>query len=348
MERPTISPHFSTSTARVLVIHKGGKVLTWCVDLVAGFREIACEAESVALRSWNWKERREQWSTCKKLLENQATVERCSKVISTFKPELIVFLNFAGLPDPANRILRKAAGTDVPFVGWLADHISGMPLSASPNLDGVYSFDSATLGVLHGIYGKSNARLDLLPLAVNPRRYREHGKPWQERRKGLVFLGNNTPERRALMRQFQNFGGTISAYGPSAETGLRVWRRRRIAPSGASRIYGNYQGVLNMLQSPNTVHGLNLRAFEVPASGGLGTYPLTPDLKLSFIPNREVIAYRDLEDLACQTRILLDQPVLAKNMISAGRDRVMREHTYTCRASRLVSDWFGLSMGPPL
>jgi spore maturation protein CgeB len=331
------------NSRRVLMIHKGCRVHTWSADLADGFREVGCDARVLALRSWNWPERREQWAGGGKLWENRATLERCAGFISAFHPELIILLNYAGLPEAADSMIRKAAGSNVPLVGCLADHITALPASSRPNLNGVYAFDSATLEVLVKAYQNSGARLEFLPLAVNLARYRDRGRPWSARHKGLVFLGNNTMERRALIREFRALGGTISAYGPKAEAGFQFWRRRRVSPQGAARIYGSYQGVLNLLQAPNTINGLNLRAFEVPAGGGLGTYPLTPDLALSFDPGREIIAYRDMADLARQTRMLFNEPELAANVIAAGRARVMAEHTYAHRASRLVTDWLPAS-----
>jgi len=328
-----------TPPRRVLMIHKGCRVHTWSEDLAGGFREIGCEAQVLTLRSWNWSERREQWAGGGKLWENRATLERCAGFISAFHPELIILLNFAGLSEAADSMIRKAAGSNVPIVACLADHITALPANARPNLNGVYAFDSATLDVLGNAYHGCGARLEFLPLAVNLARYRDHGRPWSARHKGLVFLGNNTVERRALIREFRTLGGEISAYGPSAEAGFRVWRRRRISPQGAARIYGSYQGVLNLLQAPNTINGLNLRAFEVAACGGLGTYPLTPDLALSFVPGEEIVAYRNTHDLARQTRTLFHEPELAAHVIAAGRKKVVTEHTYAHRASRILSDW---------
>jgi hypothetical protein len=324
---------------KVLIIHKGCRVHTWSSDLADGFREFGCDARVLALRSWNWPERREQWAGGGKLWDNRATLKRCADFISAFHPELIILLNFAGLPEAADSMIRKAAGSNVPIVACLADHITALPASLRPNLNGVYAFDSATLDVLGNAYHGSGARLEFLPLAVNLARFQNFGKPWLARHKGLVFLGNNTMERRALIRNFRALGGAISAYGPKAEAGFQFWRRRRISPQGAARIYGSYQGVLNLLQAPNTINGLNLRAFEVAACGGLGTYPLTPDLALSFVPDQEIIAYRDMPDLARQTRTLFHEPELAAHIIAAARKKVVTEHTYAHRASRILSDW---------
>ncbi len=324
---------------RILIIHKGGQVHTWCADLLAGFKEIGCDAHAVALRSWNWSERLEQWRGGGKLWKNHATLQRCAALVSDFRPELMVLLNYAGLPATAERALREAAGPGVPLVAWLADHITGLPPEALPNLDGVHAFDSATLEVLEAAYRGAGAKLDFLPLAVDPTRFPNRGIPWTERRTGLVFLGNNTLERRDLMCRFRDAGGAVTAYGPGAAAGLRFWRRRRISPAGSARMYGSFQGVLNLLQAPNTVNGLNLRAYEVPASGGLGTYPHTADLALSFAPDREIIAYRSMDDLARQTRTLFHEPAQAAAIMMAGHQRVMADHTYACRAAHLVKAW---------
>lgn len=324
---------------KILIIHKGGSVHTWCEDLLAGFRESGCDARAIALRSRNWQERREQWRGGGKLWLNHATLERCAETVAAFRPELIVLLNFAGLPEPAAHALRKAAGDGVPLVAWLADHITALPMGSMPNLDGVHAFDSATLDILDAAYRGSGSRLDFLPLAVNPSRFPNHGKPWPLRHEGLVFLGNNTAGRQELMRQFRDSGGKLTAYGPGAATGLRFWRRRRISPAGSARIYGSFQGVLNLLQSPNTVNGLNLRAFEVPASGGLGTYQHTPDLALSFVPDQEIIAYRNMDDLAAKTRTLFHDTAQASAVMAAGLRRVMDDHTYTRRAEHFVRMW---------
>jgi len=108
----------SPNAPGVFVIHKGGRVHTWCADLVAGFDEIGCRTHTLTLRSRSWQERREQWAGGGRLWENQATLQRCAAAISRFKPQMILLLNFAGLPDAANLALRKAAGPGVPLMAW--------------------------------------------------------------------------------------------------------------------------------------------------------------------------------------------------------------------------------------
>ncbi len=312
---------------------------TWCEDLLAGFLETGCQADVAALRSHRLEERRMQRKTGLRHFENPAAVQRIAGQIRQIRPDLIVLLNYATLPDEASARIRDAAGVRTPVISWLADHITRFPDKTSPNLDGVYYFDSATLPLLEEHYAGTPARLEFLPLAANPARFPDYGLPWASRKHGLVFIGNNTPSRRAIIRELQGLGTAVSPFGPRAEAGLKFWRRRKISPAVSSGVYGAYQGVLNMLQPPNTIHGLNLRAFEVPASGGLGTYPLTPDLVKSFVPGEEIIAYTGIEDLHGRLESVFSNPARAAALIQAGRARLLKDHTYAMRARRLLNDW---------
>jgi len=324
---------------KIAIIHKGGSSHTWCEDLLAGFLQIGCEATVIALRDRGLEERRVEAKTGHKYFENPVTIDRLAAQIRQAGPALVVLLNYAALPEEAHSRIRQAAGPGTPLVSWLADHIQQLPPRSSPNLDGVYYFDSATLPLLEHGYAGNPVRLQFLPLAVNLDRFQFNGLAWAERKPGLVFVGNNTKSRRALIEKLQELGGQVSSYGPKAQAGLQLWKRRKISPGESSRIYGSYQAVLNMLQPPNTVYGLNLRAFEVPACGGLGTYPLTPNLGLTFVPGHETIGYQSVEDLHAQLDEIFTNPARAEAMIAAGRQRVISDHTYASRAERLRSDW---------
>ena len=324
---------------KIVIIHKGGSSHTWCEDLLAGFLEAGCEAAVITLRDRTLQERRVQSKCGQKHFENPATIDRITEQIGQSKPDLLVLLNYAALPEMAHTRIRQAAGPRTPLVSWLADHITQFPDRTLPNLDGIHYFDSATLPLLESFYAENSVRLSFLPLAVNPSRFQFHGRPWQERTPGLVFVGNNTKSRRAMIDELRKLGSQVSSFGPKAQAGLYFWRSRKITPIQTLRIYGSHQAVLNMLQPPNTIHGLNLRAFEVPACGGLGSYPLTPDLENTFIPGKEIIGYKDIKDLQHQFSEIAADPTRAQNMIHAGHQRVRSEHTYLVRARHLLSDW---------
>jgi spore maturation protein CgeB len=326
---------------QVCIIHKGGRVHTWGEDLQQGFIELGYEAALLALRDRSPEERRIEKKQKLRYWRNPATIQRIAKAIHASQPSLIIFLNSIGLPEQVHTALKKAA-QGVPMVSWLADHVLDIPAECLPNLDAVYSFDSATLPLLEKFYQNTETKLSHLPLAVNSARFQDHSVSCQQRHSQLVFVGNHTPDRKEAIRNLRALGVKVACYGPRAENGWQVWKRRHVNPAATAQLYGAHRAVLNMLQFPNTIHGVNLRAYEIPACGGIGTYPLTLDLPLSFEPHEEIIAYRDLPDLAVQIEALT--PDKMKNLLKKSQNRVRTEHTYAHRASHFIALGFNTEL----
>jgi spore maturation protein CgeB len=320
---------------QVCIIHKGGRIHTWGEDLHQGFIELGYEAALLALRDRSPEERRIEKKQKLRYWQNPATIQRIAESIRTSQPSLIIFLNSIGLPEQVHTALRKAA-QGVPMVSWLADHVLDIPAECLPNLDAVYAFDSATLPLLEKFYQNTETKLRHLPLAVNSARFQDHSVSCEQRHSQLVFVGNHTPDRKEAIWNLRALGVKVACYGPRAENGWQVWKRMHVKPATTSKLYGAHRAVLNMLQFPNTIYGVNLRAYEIPACGGIGTYPLTSDLSLSFEPHEEVIAYRDLSDLAAQIEALT--PDRMKSLLYHSQKRVLAEHTYSHRASSFLTE----------
>lgn len=324
---------------RVAVLERQGGVLCWHEDLEAGFIAEGASVISIQLRPASWDDHRAKWRTGRDALQNPAIMARVARELKAARPDLVVLLKQPGLPASTLDAWRSALPARVPFVGWICDHLPTWSSANQPGLDGVYYFDSATRPILDTAYSGRSVRLQSLPLAANPTRYPARAIPFETRRPRLVFAGKNTPARKREMAAFCAAGGQIDAYGPLADSGWRVWRRRKLDAANLAELYSRYFAVLNLLQAPNTLHGLNLRAFEAPAAGGLGTYPHVPDLPSAFVAGEEILAYRDMADLKTQIDHLLDRPERAAEIAAAGRARVLREHTFAHRARRMLEDW---------
>lgn len=329
-----------SAAPRVAILEKQGGVLSWHRDLENGFRARGAEVFSIQLRPSSWCEYRAKWRTRLPSFENPAVIARVATELRAARPDLVLLLKQPGLPATALEAWRAAA-PQARFVGWICDHLPVWPASQVPGLDGVCYFDSATRPVLESACAARPVRLVHLPLAVDPARYPAREIPFESRRPALVFAGKNSADRRRLLDTLRSTGAPVDAYGPRAQAGWRVWRRRHLDASRLAGLYSGYFAALNLLQAPNTVNGLNLRAFEIPAAGGLSTYPLVPDLAGAFVPGEEVLAYRDLADLKNQFDALLANPRRAAAIAAAGRARVLREHTFEHRAARLLADWLG-------
>ena len=336
------------SRPRVAIVQKSDGLLTWCQDLAAAFREAGVTILTTNFRPSSLAERWVQQTHKQRLLHNPATCRRLAKTLADFAPDLVIVLNHPSLPQDAEAVLRQALGPGVPLVGWLCDSVEVFPAGHDALLDGVYYFDSASLPVLHERYCGTRARLEFLPLAANPRRYACHDFDIRSRQPRLVFAGNCTPPRQRLFAEYRSLGNRLDLYGPHAGNWPRVWRNRKLSSAALARVYQQYLVNLNLLQAGNTTNGLNLRAFEIPCAGGLASYPAVPDLASCFTPGEEVLVFESAPDLAEIVRNLLRHPEQAQAITRAGHQRVMREHTFYHRATRMLDDWLGSSFRPDI
>jgi hypothetical protein len=329
-----------TQIPRVAILEKQGGVLSWHTDLADGFRACGAEARTVQIRPVSMAEHREKWRAKTPAWSNPAIVRRVAAELKTLQPNLVVLLKQPGLPAETAAAWRAVLPASTPLVGWICDHLLSLPAGWAACLDGVYYFDSFTRPVLdHAYAGRPGVRLAHLPLAADPKRFVARAKPFEQRIPRLVFAGTHSPDRNRAIADYRAAGGKVDSYGPGARVGARVWRRARLSATDLAGLFGSYFASLNLLQSPNTVHGLNLRAYEIAAAEGLGVYPDVPDLASLFEPDREIIAYRDLADLKTRMDALLAEPERAARIARAGRARLLGKHTYAHRARRMLDDW---------
>ncbi len=331
---------------RVAVVQKSDGMLTWRMDLVDAFQEAGAATTVVNCRSVSLAERWSQAVDGRKHFFNPATCRRLAKRLAEFSPDLVVVLNFPGLPTSAHEAIRSALRPGVPVIGWLCDQLDVFPEGFAPSLDGVYFFDSACLSVLQSQYAGSTVRLAFMPLASNPKRYACPDLDVRSRKPGLVFAGNCTPSRQTFFAECRNLGQSLDLYGPHGGNWPQFWRNRRLSSTALARVYRAYMVNLNLLQPGNTCNGLNLRAFEIPCAGGLATYPEVPDLAGCFAANEEVLVFGSARELVGIVGVMLREPERAREVAVAGHRRVMREHTFYHRAVRMLADWIGPSFQP--
>lgn len=334
------------SRPRVAIIQKSDGLLTWCRDLTDSFREAGAVALAANTRPSSPAEHWTRFVRNQRLLLNPATARRLARTLSAFSPDLVVFLNYPGLPPDTAALLRRALTPGVPIIGWLCDSVAAFPAGHEPLFDGVYYFDSASLPVLEAQYRDTRARLAFLPLAANPRRYVCHDIDVRSRRPSVVFAGNCTPARQQFFAECRGLGMDIDLYGLHAGNWPRVWRNRKLSSAALARVYQEYLINLNLLQAGNTTNGLNLRAFEIPCAGGLASYPEVPDLTKCFIPNQEVLVHKSARDFVEVAGLMMSQPAQAAAITLAGRQRLLREHTFYHRAVRMLDDWLGSAFQP--
>jgi len=60
------------------------------------------------------------------------------------------------------------------------------------------------------------------------------------------------------------------------------------------------------------------------------------DLERHFTDRKEVLVYRSVEEMRALVEATLQDPAAAETVAHAGRERVLREHTYMHRLKRLL------------
>ena len=325
-----------SSQPRVVVLGKGRSILTWFEDLQRGFELAGAEVRGISIQAETPEERWVQKREGLQELESPKVVERIFAELEDFSPDLVVVQNKAGLPagaiDRWAGVLRKAQ-----IVGWLCDNLNEAPPNLEPCFGRVYYFDSGCVPALEAFYEKEEGvSFDYLPLAVNPERYPLISN--QKRKQSIVFAGKCSAHRRAFFEQVRGAGLPLEVYGPGCGDWLRPWRGRRISAGSLAKLYAGHLACLNLLQPGNTDRGLNLRAFEAPCCGGLGLYPPVADLPLCFEAGKEILVYKDVDELEVVVRELLDSPEKVEAVAAAGRARVLAEHTFEHRARRMLAD----------
>ena len=107
-----------------------------------------------------------------------------------------------------------------------------------------------------------------------------------------------------------------------------------------SAAYRSHIGVLNIRHETNTVHGLNQRSFDPYLLGTPVVSDDQPDLKNCFEEGREVLVYRDTDELEDIYRRLRKEPKLGLDIGAAGRRRVISEHCYKHRIDKITAALF--------
>ena len=85
--------------------------------------------------------------------------------------------------------------------------------------------------------------------------------------------------------------------------------------------------------------GLNMRFFEVPASGACLLTDWVPELERHFIPEQHISVYSDLDDLGLRIVQLLKNTELRNDIGKNGCDHVSKSYTYERLAKQLLSQY---------
>ncbi|MFQ5329558.1 MAG: glycosyltransferase, partial [Thermodesulfobacteriota bacterium] len=267
-----------------------------------------------------------------------------AKVVD-FKPDLVFALAQAPLtPD----LLKRLRENGIPSAMWFVEDFTVLEYwrEVAPLYDYFFTIqDGPCLDALDAI-GVENVHY--LPLAADPDIHKpltvsedEEGEYGSD----ISFVGAGYYNRKRLFLKVidcdlkiwgDGWEGAAPLYSRIARQGARISTEESVKVFNASRININlhssqrHEGV-----SPDGDF-VNPRTFELAACGAFQLVDYRAHLPRFFEEGREVICFRDSEDLRKKIDYYLDHPDERETIARRGRERVLRDHTYGARMAEMM------------
>ena len=264
-------------------------------------------------------------------------VSRLDRELEVVAPDVVLVIRGEALSAQAVTSLRRDhPGT---WVNWVPDDVHGLAIvqHALPAYDLVLA--SGT-DVVEQLTPQLPRPAQYLPLAADPSIY----KPMRSRdqyRANVVFAGTATPRRERMLAELVEFG--LALWGPGwRRTSLRDYcRGEQLDTENFVRAYAGASVAINIHRAadadPAVVErGVNQRTFEVAAIGVPQVVDYRGDLAGLFEDRKEILVARTVEEMRALVEAALQDAAAGEAIALAGRQRLLREHTYMHRMHRLL------------
>lgn len=315
---------------KIVVLGKRGSVVHWAEDAIAGFQAAGHDVRFCITRNPLINRNVEKILLAKNLGVPRAA--RIVRAIRRFSPSLILAVGPHAMPPAILERVAQLPGRS-PLIGWAGDLWSTAESVVANYLDAIAYTDSGLLALHHD--QKLPSRAIYLPHAANPRLEGGLTGP-RDRLPRMVFVANPTQDRRALIDKVNT---PMTLYGPGWINGGRSRHEvhaRRVAVPELREIYRSHLAVLNIRNEDHNLAGLNQRHFDPYMAATPVVADNQPDLQRCFEPGREILMYRDADELNDIYDRLRREPGDAAAIGERGRTRVQAEHTYARRLEVLT------------
>jgi spore maturation protein CgeB len=146
----------------------------------------------------------------------------------------------------------------------------------------------------------------------------------------VSFVGQKYGWRPRFIKKLRKYGINVTTFGSGWENGP-LSEEEMVRVYSKSRINLGFSGV----GFSRKLMCLKGRDFEVPMSGGLYLTQDNPELSLVYEIGKEIVTYKDEKDCAEKIKWLLTDQENADKIRKAGRERALREHTWSKRFEKI-------------
>jgi spore maturation protein CgeB len=256
---------------------------------------------------------------------------RLRKAVELARADMVMVIGGPELDRELVEDLRKSHG--IPWINWFPDDLrtAAEAMRRMPAYDQVFVASTDVAVRARAALGRP---VPVVPLAADPSVYR----PLRSRdqyRANVVFAGTATARREALLTSLVEFG--LALWGPGwRTTSLRDYCRGEVPNTmDYVRAYGGASVAINIhhLASGNGAaeSHLNQRVFEVAAIGVPQVVDARADLESQFEPGRDLLVFRDADELRRVVQSALQDLPAAELTGSSARREVLARHTYMHR-----------------
>ncbi len=276
---------------------------------------------------WYWQHRYGLTPTCWALLRI------LDEQIERWQPDLTWI--FSGILLNRDQLRRWRAHTERLLLWWSCALDPAMPYE---EFDLILSCDPHLVRQL----AVRGCRAAYLPQAFDPR-VLERVPPVAPRAPKVAFVGNlqTAHAERARFLDALSRHVEVDVFGGGTETlpadsPLRARARDPVWGDDLYRVYGSYLIAFHKQADATPGTAGARRLYEATGMGACLVTELTDDLKDFFEPDREVIAYRSLDECIAKVKHLLAHPAEAAAIGQRAQARTLRDHTYRQRVEQLL------------
>ncbi len=254
-----------------------------------------------------------------------------------FRPDWVLVIRAHDFVDRAFVDTLKSHCGVQQVIGWRVDG----PMDCPDLLRDAKIYDHYFCIHRHGYDFDRDGIAHLPAFGVDTELYRPRpagGKPRQD----IVFVGGSNPRRLAIVSQLLDL--PIALYGGWLRKRQRFNRalRRRVHGRGAwgnelVALYHDAKIVLNISAwDPAEYSGLNLRVFDVPATGAFLVTDYSPELEDYYRIGEDIVCFRTVEELRQKLRHYLTHDDERERIAANGHRRALTLPTVTDRVRALI------------
>jgi hypothetical protein len=253
--------------------------------------------------------------------------------VEEFQPDVVYLQNLHAVSDGMMAELRRRGAL---VVGQIA--------SEAPPVERLRMFDLLLTSFPHFVdeFRAAGVDTEYFRIGFDPRVLERLGEPAVEHE--VVFVGalNGFRHRRGnagLARAARRLPVEFWGYDLRGRMPWSPIRRRYLGEAWGIdmvRVLASSRVVLNRHIGVAREYANNMRLYEATGVGSLLATDAKVNLGELFEPGREVVAYRDADDLVRQVRGLLADEDARREIAAAGQARTLRDHTYAVRMRELT------------